>query len=107
VKAQLSLFSCRADYAVEVLDDVVAIVDLALGNRSVTNDAEAVIAELVAQGIIHPHLSGPVVHRDSCGIWDELRVRDGRFAGFLPLNDRDRDTAIAEARSRRNEPIAH
>lgn len=46
---------------------------------TVTNDAEAVVAELA------PTLKGRrLLYYDSDGELDELMVKDGKFAGFFP-----------------------
>jgi hypothetical protein len=46
---------------------------------TVTNDPESVVAKLA------PMLSGrPLFYIDSDGRIDELKVRDGKFAGFAP-----------------------
>ena len=50
--------------------------------RSVTNDAEYVVAQLVAEGSIR--LGRRLFYYDSQGQLDELLVRDGKFAGFMP-----------------------
>ena len=64
----------RSDY--EVVG--VVIVDLNLGNKSVTNDAEAVVAELADRGRI--------LSFDSQGYVDELDHDHGLFKGFKPVN---------------------
>lgn len=49
---------------------------------TITNDAEAVVAELVARGELP---SGRrLFYIDSEGQKDEILVKDGRFAGFAP-----------------------
>ena len=59
----------KADYAVIQIDfDRVFLVDLDLGGRSVTNDAEAVCEEMQAA-----YPGKRVVYRDSMGRWDEMR----------------------------------
>jgi hypothetical protein len=70
----------QADYEIiEDTDQVLCIRDLDLGNRSVTNDAEAVVRELA------PALgTRRLEYIDSDGQRDQIRVRDGRFAGFAP-----------------------
>ena len=46
---------------------------------SVTNDAEAVVLELA------PELDGRrLLYRDSQGQLDEILIKDGQFAGFVP-----------------------
>lgn len=74
----------RADYeVVEVLADMVFLVDLDMGNRSVTNDVEAVVAEVLA---LHP--GRRIVYRDSMGRWDELCHDGGAFTRFAPWQGR-------------------
>jgi hypothetical protein len=59
---------------------------------SVANDAEAVIAELIEDGL---DLEGRrVIYRDSLGMWDEIKVRDQRFDGFTILNARTLSEAM-------------
>jgi len=70
----------RANYIlVGTNDTTVYIADLNLSAMSVTNDAEAVVAEIV------PRFKGKrIVYKDSDGNWDEL-VHNGReFTGFAP-----------------------
>ena len=49
---------------------------------TVTNDAEWVVADLVAAGLLPP--GRRLFYYDSEGAMDEILVRDGRFAGFDP-----------------------
>lgn len=51
--------------------------------KSITNDAEAVIRDLSERGL--PIGVKPVIYRDTSGQWDMLRVKNGAFAGFVPL----------------------
>lgn len=53
-----------------------------MDHRSVTNDAEKVVADLVASGDLPP--GRRLFYYDSEGQLDEILVRDGKFAGFLP-----------------------
>lgn len=85
----------RASYTVRVEDGAIVVEDMDRG-RSVTNDAENVIADLREQGM---DLSLPVIYRDTTGRWDGLKVHDGRFAGFYPLNSPG-STDYAEARAK-------
>ena len=76
---------------------MVCIIDADCGGRSVTNDADNVIADLMGEGVdLHKH---PVIYRDSERVWDRLLVVDGRFAGFAPLNVKDQGEAIEKLRS--------
>lgn len=57
-----------SDYEiVKVTENKVFIIDLSLGNRSVTNDAEDVYVEL--KKIFPNH---KIIYRDSMGHWDEI-----------------------------------
>lgn len=82
----------NAAFTYELRGPVVVLVEQPDGGPSVTNDAEGVIAELVADGL---DLAGRrVIYRDQTGLWDELRVKDNAFAGFRILNAGDIDEAI-------------
>jgi hypothetical protein len=76
----------KADYAtVETRPGIVFIVDLNDGNMSVTNDAEAVVDEVVRNYRRHTpqSISGPrIIYRDSDGQWDELVHVNGVFKTF-------------------------
>lgn len=61
---------------------IVWIVDEDRGNRSVTNDADKVVAEL--------HVNYPgfrIIYRDSIGNWDELCHDGALFTGYRPARD--------------------
>lgn len=72
----------RALYTVtDDLPDRLVIRDIGhdRGKMTVTNDAEAVVAELA------PQLRGRrLLYFDSMDVLDELVVVDGQFAGFAP-----------------------
>lgn len=63
----------------------VRIVDLNLGGltRSVTNDAELVIRDLVELGIAVDRRQ--IVYLDSDGRWFAMLTRRGEFSGFRPI----------------------
>ncbi len=76
----------RSDYEiVRVEQDRVFIVDLDLGNRSVTNDADEVFEE------IQKNFSKKrVIYRDSMGNWDEIYLEKssvGFFVDFKPYKE--------------------
>lgn len=82
----------QADYRYSVEGSVIAIVDLDLGNRSVTNDMERVLEQI---GTELGGLSGySVVYRDSMGRWDGVRLDKGVVA-FYSLNEADQAAAAA------------
>ena len=85
----------RARYTARREDGAIVVEDRDLG-RSVTNDAENVIADLRERGF---DLSLLVAYRDTTGRYDGLTVRNGRFAGFYPLNAAG-STDYGEARAR-------
>jgi hypothetical protein len=83
----------RAIYSRTIHGDVIAIIDHEQG-KSVTNDAENVIADLAANFDLSRYR---VIYRDTRGIWDQLLVdRTGRFAGFTSINERDLPAALAK-----------
>jgi hypothetical protein len=61
----------------------VRITDRNVGGRSVTNDAELVIRDLVEFGIDLDRRQ--VIYRDSDGQWSGIATRGGLFVGFTPL----------------------
>jgi len=82
----------RASYSFQIVDSVIAITDHDEG-RSVTNDVENVVADFrhVAD------LAGcRMIYRDTIGVWDEILVREGRFAGFRSIGEHDLDKALAK-----------
>lgn len=91
------LFTTRSDYTVEDLLDVILVTDLDRGGRSVSNDTVGVIDDLRKAGLIRQGV--PVVYRDSSGTWDQMRVKEGRFAGFSSVGVLTREDAIAWARA--------
>ena len=83
----------RASYTYEVHGDVIVIIDHDQG-KSVTNDAENVIADLAADFDLSKY---HVIYRDTRGIYDQLLVdRTGHFAGFSSINERDLPAALAK-----------
>lgn len=91
--------SNRADYHYELHGGVVVIFDHDTGGKTVTNDAEAVVAEV---GEALGGLEGrTVIYRDSEGIFDVMLVTpSGRFRGFAPLGELTLDEALAALKSR-------
>ena len=85
----------RARYTARREDGAIIVEDQDRG-RSVTNDAENVIADLRERGF---DLLLPVAYRDTMGRYDGLTVRNGRFAGFYSLNAAG-STDYGEARAR-------
>jgi hypothetical protein len=76
----------RAKYMI-VEDDFtqtepLVIKDVGRDAKSVTNDAENVVRDLVKQG--HLPAGRRLLYYDSMGQLDELLIKDGKFAGFAP-----------------------
>jgi len=84
----------RAHYSIHrYAPELIALVDEfdpAMPTMTLTNDAEAVIAELAGEGILGDRR---VLYRDTEGWWDEILVKGGRFAGFAPIRERQLETA--------------
>jgi hypothetical protein len=79
----------EADFTYSILGGVISIVDLNIGNRSVTNDVKSVLRKIehVQQGSI---VGFKIMYRDSEEIWD------GQRASFFAL----RETEEGRARKR-------
>ena len=85
-------YKYRAVYSYTLHGNVIAIADHGAG-KSVTNDADNVIADLAANFDLSKYR---VIYQDTRGIWDEMLIdRTGRFAGFSSINERDLPTALA------------
>ena len=76
----------RSDFEVVVItDNAVYLVDLDLGRRSVTNDAEEVVREVLRRHCVNG-TKKQIIYMDSMGEWAEM-VHDGkRFVGFAPAH---------------------
>ena len=87
-----------ADFLViGVHDDFMGIADANQGARSVTNDAECVVAELLSSRQLLP--SQRLLYRDTMGRWDEL-IQDGNaFTAFRHIGGDSFAEAIRRARS--------
>lgn len=75
----------KAAYHVRVVPDANLVYDDyddSSPTMSVTNDAEAVVAEVVRM-----HGDRRIAYLDTDGRWDELRHERGVFKGFAPLDD--------------------
>ena len=87
-----------SDYALELVDNVVLVIDLDLGGGSVTNDAEQVIQELATSG---GNLDALVIlYRDSEGRWDQIVTRHSQFVGFRMVGATSREGALAWGKER-------
>ena len=82
---------CQADFTYSMSPDVIAITDLDLGNKSVTNDIENVLRKIEYwhQGSI---AAFRIMYRDSEGIWDGVHW-DGNQATFFALRETDEKEA--------------
>jgi len=81
-----------ADYTYTVEGNVIAIVDLDLGNRSVTNDIEYVLDEIRLE--IGDLAGYSVIYRDSMGRWDGVR-QVGQTVYFYGLGEADKENAMS------------
>jgi hypothetical protein len=81
-----------ASFEYQALTDVIVVIDHDK-SRSVTKDADAVIAFLADRFDLSKYR---VVYQNVRGIWDQLLVETGHFAGFRCLNQMTLDAAIAK-----------
>jgi hypothetical protein len=83
----------RADYEYTVDEDaaIIAIVDLDLGNKSVTNDMENVLDDIKLK---LGTLSGfSVIYKDSLGRWDGVRLDEKGTVHFYGLGESEPEKA--------------
>lgn len=88
----------RARYTMRRIGDAVLLEDADAG-RSITNDAERVIRDLVERGIDVDRCV--IVYRDTTGIWDQMVTYRGEFRAFYPIGVRDGCEAALMALRRR------
>lgn len=81
----------HADYTYTIEDNVIAIVDLDLGNRSVTNDIENVLDDIRSE--IGDLAGYSVIYRDSMGRWDGVRLVN-RTVYFYGLGEAYKEAAM-------------
>jgi hypothetical protein len=92
IKFKSRIAEHRAIYSYTVHGNVIAIIDHDQG-KSVTNDADNVIADLAACFDLSKYR---VIYKDTRGIWDQMLVdRTDRFVGFCSINERDLPAALA------------
>ncbi|RPH66512.1 MAG: hypothetical protein EHM78_23410 [Myxococcaceae bacterium] len=82
--------------------DFVGIADANRGGRSITNDPERVVTELLAAQQLLPHQR--LLYRDTLGRWDELAHNGRRFTGFRHIGG---DSFVDAVRRARNAQGAH
>lgn len=71
----------KSDYEIKaVTEDTVFIKDLDLGGMSVTNDAENVVAQILAE-----YGNKKIIYQDTMGEWDELLHDGTQFTDFGPF----------------------
>jgi hypothetical protein len=89
------MFKPRSSYELSLIRGVICIRDLCEG-VSVTNDAENVIADLAARKLLTDAAGTPrrIIYRDTMGIYDELEVVDGQFAGFKAIGKDELQDAL-------------
>lgn len=80
----------RADYTYTVEGSIIAIIDLDLGSKSVTNDMENVLADI--QTALGDLTGYAVIYQDSMGRWDGVRLV-GQSVVFYSLNEVDQQRA--------------
>jgi hypothetical protein len=81
----------HADFSYSLSGNVISIVDLNLGNRSLTNDIESVLRKIehYHQGSI---VGFKIMYRDSEGTWDGIEW-NGEHASFFALRETEEGRA--------------
>jgi hypothetical protein len=93
----------EADFSYTVSEDVLKIVDLDLGDNSVTNDTERVLRKIERwqPGLI---ARCRIMYRDSRGIWDGMEW-DGLEVRFFPIRETDERAAERKLKQLRPRPV--
>jgi len=83
----------RSDYTYTVRGNVIAIIDLNRGSRSVTTDIENILDDI--RRALDRDLSGyAVIYRDSMGNWDGVRIDDKGLVEFYALRETEQEKAV-------------
>lgn len=81
----------QADFSYSIAGNIISIVHLSLGNRSVTNDVENVLRKIE---YFHqaPIVGFRIMYRDCQGIWDGI-AWDGQHSSFFALRETEEGRA--------------
>ena len=74
------------NYLIRSPNNWIVIIDKDMGGRSVTNDIEYVVWWLTHHIDISKY---SFIYRDSMGIYDGIKVKDGKFLSFYPIREKD------------------
>lgn len=97
---QQNLFFMRSNYSVNDKNaGVLIIYDNDRGGKSVTNDIENVLAELISS---HGNIASyKIMYKDSQGVFDGVQVNaQGGFESFFPIHEFDEAKALQKLRDR-------
>ena len=91
----------QSDFEIGEADpNIIVIVDMNRGGKTVTNDAEAVVDYLVNQHGYRDIDQHRIIYSDGHGRWDGMSTVDGQFAGFVVFGADSREAAVSIARTR-------
>jgi hypothetical protein len=81
----------KTDFTYSISGNIISVLDLNRGNRSVTNDVENVLRKIEH---FHqaPIFGFQIMYRDSQGIWDGM-AWDGQHASFFALRETEEGRA--------------
>ena len=83
----------RSDYVYTIQGNVIAIVDLNLGNRSVYHDIENIFDDLRRE--LKSGLSGyAIIYRDQIGNWDGILLTEQGQVDFYALKETTQEKAV-------------
>lgn len=86
----------HSNYTHEILDNIIIIEDLDLGNLSVTNNIENVLEEIANKHQIDLN-DHKIIYADSIGLWDGY---DYKNRHFIPLATDSRKVAIERIKNK-------
>lgn len=83
----------NSDYEVDVINNIVVIYDLDLGNASVTNDIVNVLDD------IHHNFTNiigkKIIYQDSDGVFDGVLINaQAKFVAFYPIRETELEKAL-------------
>lgn len=91
----------KADFTYKIENGFIIIIDLDLGNMSVTNDIENVLAKIKFNEEKKRKWFGEfnldnysIIYKDSNGIYDTVCTKDSKYAGFYSIGLKNEQSAI-------------
>lgn len=97
-----NMFANRSEYTHDIEENIISITDKG-GMKSVTNDIENVITDIIEREGILKVMNSKIIYKDSQGVWDGVRIEldaSGKIKStdFYSINEMDYQKAKEKVR---------